>query len=106
MSLGLTPKQHELFRYLESYMSGPGSVAPTMAEMSAALELNSKGRVHLLLCALEERGYIRRHRYRARAIELLRRNQPEVDIPHVLTLASDEQLLAEIDRRASIRRAA
>lgn len=26
--IGLTPKQSQLFRYLESYMSGPGSVAP------------------------------------------------------------------------------
>lgn len=26
--ISLTPEQSQMFRYLESYMSGPGSVAP------------------------------------------------------------------------------
>ncbi len=99
--IGLTPKQSQLFRYLEGYMSGPGSVAPTFAEMGAAVGLTSKSAVHRLLLALEERGYVQRVRNRARAIEIIRS-----DPTHALRLASDEQLMAEVARRAAIRKAA
>lgn len=101
--ISLTPKQSQLFRYLESYMSGPGSVAPSFDEMASAIGLVSKSSVHRLICALEDRGYIRRIPNRNRAIEIIRDNDR---VPHALALASDEQLLAEIDRRASLRRAA
>lgn len=101
--ISLTPKQSQLFRYLESYMSGPGSVAPSFDEIATAVDLKSKSNVVRLLDALEERGYIRRTRGRARAIEIVRDHDR---VPHALTLASDEQLQAEIDRRASLRRAA
>ncbi len=101
--ISLTPKQSQLFRYLESYMSGPGSVAPSIREMMAHTGARSTSRVFNLLVALEDRGYIRRETGRARAIEIVRDHDR---VPHALTLASDEQLQAEIDRRASLRRAA
>ncbi|KMS59995.1 hypothetical protein V474_07865 [Novosphingobium barchaimii LL02] len=104
--IGLTPKQSQLFRYLEGYMSGPGSVAPTFAEMGAAVGLTSKSAVHRLLSALEERAYIRRIPNRARAIEIIRDGDRRQDVAHALTLASDYQLQAEINRRRSIPKAA
>lgn len=104
--IGLTPKQSQLFRYLEGYMSGPGSVAPTFAEMGAAVGLTSKSAVHRLLAALEERAYIRRIPNRARAIEIIRDGEVRNDVSHALSLASDEQIRAEVERRMTLRAAA
>lgn len=104
--IGLTPKQSQLFRYLERYMSGPGSIAPSFGEMSAAVGLAPKSGVARLLDALVERGRIRRVPNRARAIEIIRDGDRRQDVAHALTLASDYQLQAEINRRRSIPKAA
>lgn len=104
--IGLTPKQSQLFRYLERYMSGPGSIAPSFGEMSAAVGLASKSGVARLLDALVERGRIRRVPNRARAIEIIRDGEVRNDISHALSLASDEQIRAEVERRMTLRAAA
>ena len=40
--------------------------------MKEALDLRSKSGIHRLITALEERGFLKRHKHRARALEVLR----------------------------------
>ena len=67
----LTPRQHECWRFLASYTREHG-YAPSFEEIAEAMQLASKSNVHRLVSALEERGFIRRLRYRQRAIEIVR----------------------------------
>jgi DNA-binding IclR family transcriptional regulator len=48
--------------------------SPSYDEMKEALGLHSKSGIHRLIVALEERGFIRRFAYRARAIEVVSPN--------------------------------
>jgi repressor LexA len=43
--------------------------------MKDALDLKSKSGIHRLISALEERGFLRRHKHRARALEVIRLSQ-------------------------------
>jgi repressor LexA len=67
----LTRKQHELLSYIASHVSETGT-SPSFEEMKEALSLRSKSGIHRLVTALEERGFIRRHPHRARAVEVVR----------------------------------
>ncbi len=67
----LTQRQLELLTYIHSYVS-EHRVPPSFEEMRNALQLKSKSGVHRLISGLEERGYIRRLAYRARALEIVR----------------------------------
>ena len=67
----LTRKQHELLRYINDRLAEDG-ICPSFDEMKGALGLKSKSGVHRLITALEERGFIRRLPYRARALEVLK----------------------------------
>lgn len=67
----LTRKQHELLTFIHERMRESG-VPPSFDEMKEALDLKSKSGIHRLITALEERGFIRRLPYRARALEILR----------------------------------
>lgn len=66
----LTPRQRDLLEFLSGYIVHNG-VAPSQDEMRAALGLRSKSGANRMLKILEERGYIRRLRDRARAIEVI-----------------------------------
>jgi repressor LexA len=65
----LTQRQHQLLRFIQGYLSNHG-VPPSFEEMRDALKLKSKSGIHRLIMGLEERGYIRRLPYRARALEV------------------------------------
>ena len=67
----LTQRQHQLLQFIQSYSSDHG-VPPSFEEMRDALKLKSKSGIHRLITGLEERGYIRRLQYRARALEVIR----------------------------------
>ena len=67
----LTRKQHELLSYIDGHLKETG-VSPSFEEMKEALSLRSKSGIHRLISALEERGFLRRHHHRARALEVLR----------------------------------
>lgn len=67
----LTQRQHQLLEFIHGYMSDHG-VPPSFEEMRDALKLKSKSGIHRLIMGLEERGYIRRLAYRARALEVVR----------------------------------
>ena len=65
----LTPKQHELLLYIDQYIKETGC-SPSFEEMKDAAGLSSKSGIHRLISALEERGFLRRHKHRARALEV------------------------------------
>ncbi|MGI9509707.1 MAG: transcriptional repressor LexA [Geminicoccaceae bacterium] len=67
----LTQRQHQLLKFIQDYLDQHG-VPPSFEEMRSALRLKSKSGIHRLITGLEERGYIRRLAYRARALEVLR----------------------------------
>ena len=67
----LTRKQHELLSFIDSHLKETG-VSPSFEEMKDALTLRSKSGIHRLISALEERGFLRRHHHRARALEVVR----------------------------------
>ncbi len=67
----LTRKQHELLTFIDRHLKATG-VSPSFEEMKDALHLRSKSGIHRLISALEERGFLRRHHHRARALEVVR----------------------------------
>lgn len=68
--IGLTRQQQIAFVFTADYIAANGR-APTLMEITRALGLSAKSNAHRLLCALEERGYVRRLPGRARAIEIV-----------------------------------
>ncbi len=67
----LTTKQHELLVFIDRHLRETGC-SPSFEEMKDALELRSKSGIHRLITALEERGFLKRHKHRARALEVVR----------------------------------
>lgn len=67
----LTRKQHELLVFIDHHLRTTG-FSPSFEEMKDALALRSKSGIHRLISALEERGFLRRHHHRARALEVVR----------------------------------
>src|SRR3970040_1173528 len=74
----LTRKQFELLRFIHERVKESG-VPPSFDEMKDALDLRSKSGIHRLITALEERGFIRRLKNRARALEVIR--MPDASLP-------------------------
>ena len=90
MSVSLTRKQHDLLTFIKSYVRQNNGVAPSFEEMQRALGLSSKSGAHRLMDALEERGHVKRSRYRCRSLELV-----EDKLANIPT----EALAAELNRR-------
>ena len=67
----LTRKQLALLQYIERFIASY-NVSPSYDEMKDALGLKSKSGIHRLITNLEERGYLRRLPYRARALEIIK----------------------------------
>lgn len=91
--IGLTRRQHDLLNILRR-----SNAAPSYEEMRVALGISSKSGVHRLLVALEERGFVRRIKNRARAVELIDRDNvlpPPTDLGGV----PSSILMAELERR-------
>ncbi len=65
----LTKKQKELFVYLNDYISS-NEISPSFEEMKNAVNLKSKSGIHRLITSLEQRGYIKRLKHKARAMEI------------------------------------
>ena len=65
----LTKKQKELFVYLNDYITS-NDISPSFEEMKNAVNLKSKSGIHRLITSLEQRGYIKRLKHRARAMEI------------------------------------
>lgn len=99
--LGVTQKQNELLDYIQSC-----ETSPSYEEMMIALRLKSKSGVHRLINGLEERGFIRRIKNRARTIELVERPPVQaVEIAHVpasLRSRSTADLIVELRSRGFV----
>ena len=67
----LTKKQKELFLYLRDYISS-NEICPSFEEMKTAVNLKSKSGIHRLITSLEQRGYIKRLKHKARAMEIIK----------------------------------
>ena len=67
----LTKKQHELLLFLEERIAHSG-VTPSFEEMKNKVGLKSKSGIHRLISALEDRGFIKKLPFKARAIEILK----------------------------------
>ena len=67
----LTKRQREILSFLEESLERNG-YAPSLTEIGQHFELQSISTIHKHLVHLEEKGLIRRHWNRARAIELVK----------------------------------
>ena len=76
----LTHRQKECLDFIEGYIASTGGVAPTFREMQGGLGAKSKDTIHKLLQQLAERGFIRTLPCRARAIEIIPKFVPLVDL--------------------------
>jgi repressor LexA len=85
----LTRRQRDLLEFLVSYHDLQG-VMPSYDEMADGLGGISKSSIFRMVSALEDRGFIKRLPYKARAIEFTAKARGE--------LKSREDLQAEIER--------
>ena len=58
---------------LKDYMSN-NQISPSFEEMKEAVNLKSKSGIHRLISSLEERGFIKRLKHKARAMEIINKN--------------------------------
>ena len=98
----LTKKQKELFVYLNNYISS-NDISPSFEEMKNAVNLKSKSGIHRLITSLEQRGYIKRLKHKARAMEIVDKNPNNnnnnnfsdvISIPLIGTIAAGEAIEA------------
>ena len=96
----LTKKQKELFDYLKEYMSN-NEISPSFEEMKEAVNLKSKSGIHRLISSLEERGFIKRLKHKARAMEIVNKNSTllenstnSIEIPLIGSIAAGEAIEA------------
>ena len=67
----LTKKQKNLLLFINKRLRASG-VSPSYEEMKDSLNLKSKSGIHRLITSLEQRGYIRRLKHKARAMEVIK----------------------------------
>ncbi|MBF0877576.1 transcriptional repressor LexA [Gluconobacter cerevisiae] len=91
----LTRKQHQLLLYIDDHLRRTG-YSPSFDEMKDALELRSKSGIHRLISALEERGFLRRHHHRARALEVLRLPHMGTEAPIAATTAPETSFVPAV----------
>ena len=85
----LTKKQHELLLFLEERISISG-VTPSFEEMKKKVGLKSKSGIHRLISGLEERGFIKKLPFKARAIEILKSsNTKKISADNKITMNND-----------------
>ena len=96
----LTRKQKELFDYLKEYISS-NEISPSFEEMKQAVNLKSKSGIHRLITSLEQRGFIKRLKHKARAMEIIEKNSNANDdnidslsIPIIGAIAAGEAIEA------------
>lgn len=90
----MTPSQHQLLSFIKFYIDEHG-YAPSFEEIAGALGHTSKSHIHKKLKALEEQGFIRRLRYRARAIEVVENPVMPLDLSNI----SQSDMAQEARRR-------
>ena len=83
----ITQKQHDLFRFVETYIKTHDGVAPSFTEMRIAMNLASNSGIHRILTALENRGFIFRIKDKARSIQIIRSLDQDPSFDHQKTEA-------------------
>ena len=68
----LTKKQKELYDFLDHYIKS-NQISPSFEEMKKAVNLKSKSGIHRLITSLEQRGFIKRLKHKARAMEITKK---------------------------------
>ncbi len=96
----LTKKQKELFDYLRDYMTS-NQISPSFEEMKEAVNLKSKSGIHRLITSLEQRGFIKRLKHKARAMEIIDKDKgnneyfnDSVSIPLIGAIAAGDAIEA------------
>ena len=96
----LTKKQKELFDFLKFYIAN-NEISPSFEEMKEAVNLKSKSGIHRLITSLEQRGFIKRLKHRARAMEIVQQDintseshNESVNIPLIGLIAAGEAIEA------------
>ena len=74
----LTSKQNQVLDYLKKFIAKRG-YPPTVREIGSALNLHSPATVHAHLNTLTDKGYIKKSNSKNRAIELLVKNEYEIE---------------------------
>lgn len=74
----LTPRQTEIIEFLRETRR-EGKSAPTYREIAAHFGFQSPKAAADHVCALEKKGYVRRHKGRSRGIELLFSEKPSIN---------------------------
>tara|TARA_B100001029_G_scaffold177523_1_gene182372 strand:- start:12 stop:656 length:645 start_codon:yes stop_codon:yes gene_type:complete len=87
----LTKKQKELFIYLKTFISN-NEISPSFEEMKNAVNLKSKSGIHRLITSLEQRGYIKRLKHKARAMEIIK-DFPNKNNNEVISNNNDDSYL-------------
>jgi len=87
----LTKKQKELFIYLKTFISN-NEISPSFEEMKNAVNLKSKSGIHRLITSLEQRGYIKRLKHKARAMEVIK-DFPNKNNNEVISNNNDDSYL-------------
>jgi len=91
----LTKKQKELFDFLRSYIS-KNDISPSFEEMKDAVNLKSKSGIHRLITSLEQRGFIKRLKHKARAMEITRKNSSSLNNKQYTNTSYEIPLLGSI----------
>ncbi len=91
--MSLTKRQSDVLYFIHKHTHN--GVTPSYPEIAAGVGVKGKSQVHRLICALEERGYIKRHPHKARSIHILKLPQKL----NGLGSYSDKELLAELALR-------
>ena len=95
----LTKKQKELFDYLKDYIAN-NQISPSFEEMKLAVNLKSKSGIHRLITSLEQRGFIKRLKHKARAMEIIDKSNDIntsneiINIPLIGSIAAGEAIEA------------
>ena len=86
--------------YLKAYIS-KNEISPSFEEMKEAVNLKSKSGIHRLITSLEQRGFIKRLKHRARAMEIIEKIQQSnnsltesINIPLIGEIAAGEAIEA------------
>ena len=96
----LTKKQKELYDFLKDYITNK-QISPSFEEMKSAVNLKSKSGIHRLIISLEERGFIKRLKHKARAMEIINKetnndytSTNSINIPLIGSIAAGEAIEA------------
>ena len=95
----LTKKQKELYDFLDHYIKS-NQISPSFEEMKRAVNLKSKSGIHRLITSLEQRGFIKRLKHKARAMEITKKlyqnnsNESSYEIPLLGAIAAGNPIEA------------